>query len=84
MPAGGALPARAFVFVADPGVPSDNSAAERAIRPAVISREISGGTRTDQGTSTKDTLAGIFGTWAVRGLNHFTACLSLLTTPSAL
>jgi hypothetical protein len=73
-----------FVFLADPRVPSDNNAAERAIRPVVISRKISGGTRTDQGTKTKDTLASIFGTWAARGLNPFTACLSLLTTPSAL
>jgi len=73
-----------FVFVADPRVPSDNNAAERAIRPVVISRKISGGTRTDQGTRTKDTLASIFGTWVARGLNPFTACLSLLTIPSVL
>lgn len=73
-----------FVFVADPRVPSDNNAAERAIRPVVISRKISGGTRTDQGTRTKDTLASIFGTWAAQGLNPFSACLSLLTIPSPL
>ena len=73
-----------FVFVADPRVPSDNNAAERAIRPVVISRKISGGTRTDQGTRTKDTLASIFGTCVARGLNPFTACLSLLTIPSVL
>jgi transposase len=75
-----------FVFVADPRVPSDNNAAERAIRPVVISRKISGGTRTDRGTTTKHTLATLFGTWTARGLNPFTACLSLLTTstPSTL
>jgi len=32
-----------FVFVADPAVPSDNNAAERSLRPLVISRKISGG-----------------------------------------
>jgi transposase len=69
-----------FVFVVDPRVPSDNNAAERAIRPVVISRKISGGTRTDQGTRTKDTLASIFGTWVARGLNPFMACQALLTT----
>ncbi len=69
-----------FVFVADPRVPSDNNAAERSIRPVVISRKISGGTRTDQGSKTKGSLASVFGTWAVRGLNPFAACLSLLTT----
>lgn len=73
-----------FVFVADPRVPSDNNAAERAIRPVVISRKISGGTRTDQGSKTKDTLASIFGTWTARGLNPFSACFALLTTSPAL
>jgi len=72
-----------FVFVADPRVPSDNNAAERALRPVVISRKISGGTRTREGTETKGTLASIFGTWGARGLNPFTACLSLLTTSAA-
>ena len=32
-----------FVFVADPAVPSDNNAAERSLRPLVVSRKISGG-----------------------------------------
>lgn len=71
-----------FVFVADPRVPSDNNAAERALRPVVISRKISGGTRTGEGSRTKSTLATAFGTWMARGLNPFTACLSLLTAPT--
>ena len=33
-----------FVFVAEPEVPPDNNAAERSLRPLVISRKISGGT----------------------------------------
>jgi transposase len=69
-----------FVFVADPRVPSDNNAAERAIRPVVISRKISGGTRSPEGSQTKGSLATIFGTWTIRGLNPFASCLSLLTT----
>lgn len=36
-----------FVFVAEPEVPPDNNAAERSLRPVVISRKISGGTRSD-------------------------------------
>ena len=44
-----------FVFVAAPGVPSDNNAAERSLRPLVVSRKISGGTRSEQGTDTKMT-----------------------------
>jgi transposase len=73
-----------LAFVADPRVPSDNNAAERALRPVVISRKISGGTRTGEGSRTKDTLASIFGTWMAQGLNPFSACLSLLTTSPAL
>ena len=70
-----------FVFVADPEVPPDNNAAERSLRPVVISRKISGGTRSKQGTDTKLTLASIFGTWRAQGLNPLTACRQLLTSP---
>ena len=51
-----------FVFVAEPETPPDNNAAERSLRPVVISRKISGGTRSPTGTQTKMTLASIFGT----------------------
>ena len=37
-----------FVFVAEPDVPSDNNPAERSLRHLVISRKISGGTRSEQ------------------------------------
>lgn len=52
-----------FVFLAEPEVPADNNAAERSLRPVVISRKISGGARSNQGTDTKMTLASIFGAW---------------------
>ena len=42
-----------FVFVAVPDTPSDNNAAERSLRPLVVSRKISGGTRSEQGTERK-------------------------------
>jgi hypothetical protein len=42
-----------FVFVASPGVPSDNTVAERSGRPLVIARTISGGTRRPKGSSTR-------------------------------
>ena len=41
----------------EPEAPPDNNAAERSLRPAVISRKISGGTRSVRGTDTKMTLA---------------------------
>ena len=70
-----------FVFVAEPDAPSENNAAERSIRHLVTSRKISGGTRSDQGTDTKMALASLAGTWRARGLNPFTACRQLLTSP---
>jgi hypothetical protein len=69
-----------FVFVAYPGVPSDNNLAERSVRPLVIARKISGGTRSPKGSSTRMGLASLFGTWAAQGLNPFHRCLALLTT----
>ena len=70
-----------FVFVAQPEVPPDNNAAERSLRPLVISRKISGGTRSNQGTDAKMTLSSLFGTWRAQGLNPLTACRQLLTSP---
>ena len=70
-----------FVFVVEPAVPSDNNAAERSLRHLVISRKISGGTRSELGTDSKMTLASLFGTWRVQGLNPLTACRQLLRSP---
>ncbi len=70
-----------FVFVAHPEVPPDNNAAERSLRPVVISRKVSGGTRSERGTETKMTLASIFGTWRAQGLNPLSACQQLLASP---
>ena len=67
-----------FVFLTHPEVPPDNNAAERSLRPLVISRKISGGTRSDLGTDSKMTLASLFGTWRARGLDPLLECRSLL------
>ena len=70
-----------FVFVAEPEAPPDNNAAERSLRHFVVSRKVSGGTRSEQVTDTKMTLAPIFGTWRDQGLNPLTACRQLLASP---
>jgi hypothetical protein len=72
-----------FVFVADPAVPATNNAAERSLRHLVVSRKISGGTRSPAGTAAKMTLASLFGTWRAQGLNPFTECRHLLAAPQA-
>jgi transposase len=71
-----------FLFVRLPGVPADNNLAERSLRPLVIARKISGGTRSDEGTKTRLTLATLFDTWQARHLNPFLECLAALQRPA--
>ncbi|MBV9228464.1 MAG: transposase, partial [Chloroflexi bacterium] len=68
-----------FVFVAVPGVPAHNNLAERSVRPLVIARKISGGSRSPKGSDTRMGLFSLFGTWAAQGLNPFVQCLGLLS-----
>ena len=68
-----------FVFVADARVPSDNNAAERSVRQLVVSRNISGGTRSARGSETKSILASLFGTWRLQRLDLYQRCWNLLT-----
>jgi transposase len=68
-----------FTFVADPTVPSENNAAERAIRPAVVTRKISGGSRSPRGSKTCSVLRTLFETWALQGRNTIDACREMIT-----
>ena len=70
-----------FVFVAQPAVPADNNAAERSLRPLVVARKISGGTRSEQGAHSKMTLASLFGAWRAQALDPLSACRQLLISP---
>jgi transposase len=72
-----------FQFILVPGLPADNNLAERSIRPLVIMRKISGGTRSEEGTKTRLTLASLLHTWAARNLNPFLECYAALRQPSA-
>ncbi len=67
-----------FVFVEEPTVPATNNAAERSLRHLVTTRKISGGTRSPAGTATKMTLASLFGTWRLHGLDPLAECRALL------
>jgi hypothetical protein len=70
-----------FQFILVPGLPADNNLAERSIRPLVIMRKISGGSRSNAGSQTRLTLASLLGTWQARHLNPFTECLAALQQP---
>ena len=67
-----------FAFVQVDGLAPDNNLAERSLRPVVIARKISGGTRSPQGTQTRLDLAGLIQTWHAQGRDSFAACYSLL------
>lgn len=73
-----------FMFVADERVPSDNNAAERSLREPVVSRKISGGTRSERGSETKSILASLFGTWRLRGMDLYEACYKILTAQKSI
>ena len=73
-----------FVFVARPEVPSDTNLAERSVRPLVIARKISGGSRSPKGSHTRMALFSCLGTWAAQGLNPFLQCMALLSQPNPL
>ena len=73
-----AFEAELFTFVEHPQVPSENNAAERSVRPRVIARKISGGTRSSEGSNTMAVLASLFETWRLRGENALEACRQML------
>jgi transposase len=68
-----------FTFVEHPDVPSDNNAAERAIRPQVIQRKVSGGTRSPKGSDTRSVLMSLFATWQAQGRDCLATCQAMLT-----
>jgi hypothetical protein len=70
-----------FTFVADPAVPPTNNAAERALRPLVVARKISGGTRSERGSATRMVLQSLVATWELRGLDPLAEFLTLLRAP---
>jgi len=71
-----------FTFVADPAVPATNNAAERNLRPLVIGRKVSGGTRSAEGSTTHMVLASVVATARLRSIDPTSAFLQILTSPS--
>lgn len=73
-------------FVEHQHVPADNNLAERALRPLVVQRKISGGSRSPAGSETRMKLASLFETWQARRLNPLLECwrhLGYVLTPAA-
>ena len=72
-----------FQFVLVAGLAADNNLAERSLRPLVVARKISGGSRSSRGSQTRMTLASLFATWQVRGLDPLQQCLQLISPNSS-
>ena len=60
--------AAVFLFLCDPSIEATNSRAERAIRPAVVTRKVCGGNRTRKGADTQQVLASVVRTARQRKL----------------
>jgi hypothetical protein len=71
-----------FVFVSHPAVPADNNLAERSLRPAVIARKVSGGTRSAKGSHTRMRLMSLVDTWTAQGKPLLDSFQQLLLSPS--
>jgi len=68
-----------FSFLFDPALDATNWRAEQALRPAVVTRKMSGGgNRTTQGAETQQILASVLRTAAQRGLDRTTLLVELL------
>jgi hypothetical protein len=69
-----------FEFVKNPDVDSTNNAAERAIRPAVVARKISGGSRSPRGAENYEVLLSVIQTLHLQGLDLLTHGPRILLT----
>ncbi|SIM83957.1 IS66 family transposase [Cuniculiplasma divulgatum] len=67
-----------FRFVIDPDVEATNNRAERALRPSVIYRKISGGSRSDRGADIYTKIFSVYYTSKLRGKSFITDTSSVI------
>jgi len=70
-----------FRFVREPEIDGTNWRGEQAVRPAVVTRKICGGNRTDEGRKTQQTIASVWRTCAQRGLDFCAVVTKALRSP---
>jgi transposase len=70
-----------FVFLHDPQVPWHNNACERALRPAVIHRKVTGGFRSQWGADAYAALATVIDTAKLRAQPVFETLVKLMGAP---
>jgi len=72
----------AFTFLLDPTIDATNWRAEQALRPAVVTRKVSGGNRTARGAHTQEVLASVLRTVHQRHLDAGSVFHALLCAPT--
>jgi transposase len=70
-----------FTFVRDPSVEDTNNRAERSLRPLVIMRKVTGGTRSATGSTTCMILYSVCATARIQGQDPTAVCQQLLLAP---
>jgi len=73
--------AHLLVFLHDPAVPPHNNAAERALRPSVVHRKVTGGFRSAWGAHAYAALASVIDTTKLRGQSVFDTLVALMGHP---
>ena len=68
-----------LVWLVNPAVRADNNVAERALRPAVVTRKTSFGSRSKAGAHAFARLLSLIQTWERQGLDFFTTAHTSLT-----
>lgn len=71
-----------FTFLLDPAVPASNWWGEQAIRPAVVTRKIWGGNRTDNGAVAQQRIATFFRTSDQQGIDPYPLLEAALRAPA--
>jgi transposase len=71
-----------FVFLYRTDVPPTNNVSERALRPAVVHRKVTGGFRSEWGANAYAAVASVIDTAALKGVSPFAAIQPLMGTPA--
>ena len=71
-----------FTFLQDPAVPASNWWGEQAIRPAVVTRKIWGGNRTENGAVTQQRIASFFRTSDQQGVAPYPLLEAAIRAPA--
>jgi transposase len=71
-----------FTFLLDPAVPASNWWGEQAVRPAVVTRKIWGGNRTERGAVTQQRIASYFRSADQQGVDAYPLLEAAMRSPT--